>query len=72
MLFYNFKLKLFPRKLKSRLSGSFMVFQVFSYSIVELLYLVKGNFKVNVQHIKHSVDEYHIAKDSLELAVSEY
>ena len=49
VLLFNSRLKLFPRKLKSRWSGSFVITQVFPYGSVELMHLERGRFKVNGQ-----------------------
>ena len=46
---FNSRLKFFPRKLRSRWSGPFVVTQVFPYSIVELIHLERCRFKVNEQ-----------------------
>ncbi|XP_048229108.1 uncharacterized protein LOC125369877 [Ricinus communis] len=61
VLLYNSHLRLFPSKLKSRWSGSFVVKQVFPYGTVELHHLEKGDFKVNGHKLKH----YH--ENSLEV-----
>lgn len=71
VLLYNSWLKLFPGKLKSRWSGPFTVSQVFPYGTVELHHPTKGNFKVNGQRIKHYVEDFPTAKESLDLAVPE-
>ncbi|XP_022875671.1 uncharacterized protein LOC111394127 [Olea europaea var. sylvestris] len=68
---YNSRLKLFPGKLKSRWLGPFIVSQVFPYGIVELHHPTKGNFKVNGQRIKHNVEDFPTAKESLDLALPE-
>lgn len=71
VLLYNSKLKLFPGKLKSRWSGPFTVSQVFPYGTVELYHPTKENFKVNGQRIKHYVEDFPTAKESIELAFPE-
>ncbi|XP_048234385.1 uncharacterized protein LOC125370964 [Ricinus communis] len=53
VLLFNSRLRLFPRKLKSRWSGPFTVTQVFPYGAVELHHPEKGNFKVSGQRLKH-------------------
>ena len=54
VLLYNSRLKLFPGKLKSRLSGPFVITQVLPYGAVELLDPNTNNtFKVNSQRVKH-------------------
>ena len=46
VLLFNSRLKLFPRKLKSRWSGPFTVTQVFPHGGVAVTHLEKGTFKV--------------------------
>ncbi|XP_022865912.1 uncharacterized protein LOC111385727 [Olea europaea var. sylvestris] len=45
--------------------------QVFPYGTVELHHPTKENFKVNGQRIKHYVEDFPTAKESLDLAVPE-
>ncbi|XP_022869597.1 uncharacterized protein K02A2.6-like [Olea europaea var. sylvestris] len=71
VLLYNSRPKLFPGMLKSKWSSPFTVSQVFPYGTIELHHPTKGNFKVNGQRIKHYVEDFPIAKESLELAVPE-
>ena len=52
VLLFNFRLKLFPGKLKSEWSGPFTVVQVFPYGGVEIMHLEKGQFKVIAQRLK--------------------
>ena len=52
VLLFNSRLKLFPRKLKSRWSGPFLITQVFPYGSVELMHPERGRFKVNGQRVK--------------------
>ena len=52
VLLFNSRLKLFPRKLRSRWSGPFMITQGFPYSSVELMHLERGRFKVNGKQVK--------------------
>ena len=52
VLLFNSKLKLFPRKLKSRWSGPFTVTKIFPYGGVEIMHPEKGRFKVNAQRLK--------------------
>ena len=47
VLLFNSRLKLFPGKLKSKWSGSFIVVQVFLYGGDEIMHPEKGQFKVN-------------------------
>ncbi|XP_022850873.1 uncharacterized protein LOC111372718 [Olea europaea var. sylvestris] len=53
LLLYNFRLKLFPGKLRLRWSGPCTITQVFSYVAVEITHGGKGTFKVNGQGLKH-------------------
>ena len=52
VLLFNSRLKLFPRKLRSRWFGPFVITQVFPYSSVELMHPERGRFKVNGQRVK--------------------
>ena len=52
VLLFNSKLKLFPRKLKSRWSGPFIVKQVFPHGAVEIWSKNSESFKVNGQRLK--------------------
>eukprot|EP00257_Ricinus_communis_P014284 XP_015571918.1 uncharacterized protein LOC107260901 [Ricinus communis] len=52
VLLYNSRLRLFPGKLMSRWSVSFVVKQVFSYGTVELHHPEKADFKVNGHRLK--------------------
>ena len=54
-LLFNSRLKLFPRKLKSRWSGPFVVKKVFPYGTVEIEHSESGSFKVNGQRLKRYV-----------------
>ncbi|XP_015572719.1 uncharacterized protein LOC107260980 [Ricinus communis] len=53
VLLFDSRLKLFPRKLRSRWSGSFRVSKVFPYGSIELWNRQNGTFKVNGQRVKH-------------------
>ncbi|XP_073133757.1 uncharacterized protein [Henckelia pumila] len=53
VLLFNSRLKLFPGKLKSRWSGSFMVEKVYPHSAIELRCTDGRIFKVNRQRVKH-------------------
>ena len=52
MLLFNSRLRLFPRKLKSRWSGPFEITQVLPYRAIEIMHPEKGTFKVNRQRLK--------------------
>ena len=52
VLLFNFRLKLFPGKLKSRCSGPFIVKQVFPHGAVEIWSKNSESFKVNGQRLK--------------------
>ncbi|KAK8681656.1 hypothetical protein V6N13_054058 [Hibiscus sabdariffa] len=53
VLLYNYRLKLFPGKLKSRWSGPFLVHKVYPYGAVEIRKDEDANiFKVNGQRLK--------------------
>ncbi|RWR93453.1 rve domain-containing protein [Cinnamomum micranthum f. kanehirae] len=57
VLLYNSRLHLFPRKLRSRWRGPYIVKQVFPYGIVELENPKNGElFKVNGQRVKPFVE----------------
>ena len=53
VLLYNSRLRLFPGKLKSRWTRSFIINRVFENGVVELLNRDNQPFKVNGQRIKH-------------------
>jgi hypothetical protein len=53
VLLFNSRLHLFPGKLKSRWSGSFIIAKVFPYEAVEVTHDEKGTFTVNGQRLKH-------------------
>nr|GEY10384.1 reverse transcriptase domain-containing protein [Tanacetum cinerariifolium] len=57
VLFFNSRLKIFFRKLKSRWSGPFTISQVFPYGIFELSQPNGPNFKVNGHRLKHYFGE---------------
>ena len=52
VLLFSSRLKLFPRKLKSRWSGPFTVTKVFPHEGAEVTHPEKGTFKVNTQRLK--------------------
>ncbi|GLT29119.1 hypothetical protein SLA2020_040050 [Shorea laevis] len=56
VLLYNSRLRLFPRKLRSRWSGPFSVTKVFPYGVVEISHETKGSFKVNGHRLKPYLD----------------
>nr|GEZ63458.1 reverse transcriptase domain-containing protein [Tanacetum cinerariifolium] len=53
VLFFNSRLKIFSRKLKTRWSGPFTITQVFPYGTIELSQPYGPNFKVNSHRVKH-------------------
>ena len=53
VLLYNSRLRLFPRKLKSRLSGPFTVIKVYPHSAIDIANEKGVTFKVNGHHLKH-------------------
>nr|GEU38403.1 reverse transcriptase domain-containing protein [Tanacetum cinerariifolium] len=53
VLLFNFRLKIFSGKLKSRWSGPFTISQVYPYGTVELSQPNGPNFKVNGHRLKH-------------------
>ena len=69
MLLYNSRLRLFPRKLKSRWSGLFAVKQVFPYGAMEVEHPKKRTFKVNGQRLKlyHREVDFKEGKEELRL-----
>ena len=72
VLLYNSRLRLFPRKLKSRWSGPFTITKVFPYGTVEVTHPDKGTFKVNGQRLKlyHGEGDLVEGKEELRLLVS--
>ncbi|XP_038877856.1 uncharacterized protein LOC120070081 [Benincasa hispida] len=69
VLLFNSRLRLFPGKLKSRWSGTFIIKTIFPYSTVELMREDGTNaFKVNDQRVKpYFEDEVERQKSSLAL-----
>nr|GEW16942.1 reverse transcriptase domain-containing protein [Tanacetum cinerariifolium] len=57
VLLFNFRLKIFSGKLKTRWSGPFTITQVFPYGTVELSQSNRPNFKVNGHRLKHYFGE---------------
>ncbi|GKB78433.1 reverse transcriptase domain-containing protein, partial [Tanacetum coccineum] len=53
VLLFNYRLKIFSGKLKTRWTGPFIVTQVFPYGTVELSQTDEPNFKVNGHRLKH-------------------
>ena len=53
VLLYNSRLRLFPRKLKSRWSGPYTVIVVTTFRVVRLRTISGNEFKVNGQRLKH-------------------
>ncbi|GJZ83090.1 reverse transcriptase domain-containing protein [Tanacetum coccineum] len=57
VLLFNYRLKIFSGKLKTRWTGPFTVAQVFPYGTVELSSTNGPNFKVNGHRLKHYFGE---------------
>nr|GEX31073.1 reverse transcriptase domain-containing protein [Tanacetum cinerariifolium] len=57
VLLFNFRLKIFSGKIKTRWSGPFTITQVFPYGTVELSQTDEPNFKVNGHRLKHYFGE---------------
>ena len=59
VLLYNSKLKLFPKKLKSRWSRPFKLVRVYPHGVMDLLDEKTGQeFKVNGHKVKYYMDTY--------------
>ncbi|XP_071740214.1 uncharacterized protein [Rutidosis leptorrhynchoides] len=56
VLLFNSRFRLFPKKLKSKWSGPFIVRKVYSHGVVDLINSKGEEFKVNGHRIKHYVD----------------
>lgn len=52
VLLFNLRLRLFPKKLKSRWSRPYTVTQIFPHSAVEILHLTKGILRANNNRLK--------------------
>nr|GEZ70109.1 reverse transcriptase domain-containing protein [Tanacetum cinerariifolium] len=57
VLLFNFRLKIFSGKLKTRWSGPFTITHVFPYGVVELSQTDMPNYKVNGYRLKHYFGE---------------
>nr|GEV09010.1 reverse transcriptase domain-containing protein [Tanacetum cinerariifolium] len=57
VLLFNFRLNIFPGKLKTCWSGPFTITHAFPYSTVELSQTDRPNFKVNGHRLKHYFGE---------------
>ena len=69
VLLFNSRLRLFPRKLKSRWSGPFKIMQVYPYGPIELMTSDGRKFKVNGQRVKPYLDDnFNKEKTSLQLS----
>nr|GEX10418.1 reverse transcriptase domain-containing protein [Tanacetum cinerariifolium] len=53
VLLFNFRLKIFSRKLKTRWNGPLTIAHIFPYGTIELSQLDGPNFKVNGHRVKH-------------------
>ena len=62
VLLYNCRLKLFPKKLKSRWSGPFEVKKIYPQGVIDLVSENGGEFKVNGHRLKKYYAENSIEK----------
>nr|GFA00863.1 reverse transcriptase domain-containing protein [Tanacetum cinerariifolium] len=53
VLLFNLRQKIFSRKLKSRWSGPFTIFEIYPYGTAKLIHPDGCNFKVNCHRLKH-------------------
>nr|GEZ04075.1 reverse transcriptase domain-containing protein [Tanacetum cinerariifolium] len=53
VLLFNFRLKIFSGKLKSRWSGPFTISEIYPYKTAKLIHPDGCNFKVNCHRLKH-------------------
>nr|GEZ32964.1 reverse transcriptase domain-containing protein [Tanacetum cinerariifolium] len=53
VLLFNFRLKIFSGKLKSRWSGPFTISEIYPYGAAKLIHPDGCNFKVNCHRLKH-------------------
>nr|GFB25470.1 reverse transcriptase domain-containing protein [Tanacetum cinerariifolium] len=53
VLLFNFRLKIFSGKLKSRWSGPFIISEIYPYGTAKLIHPDGCNFKVNCHRLKH-------------------
>jgi hypothetical protein len=68
VLLYNSQLHLFPRKLRSRWSGPFIVKRVYTYGAFDIENSKNDNvFKVNGHRLKVYFDNFSVENDSIEL-----
>ncbi|CAL9001370.1 unnamed protein product [Prunus brigantina] len=69
VMLFSSRLKLFPRKLKSRWTGPYLVTQVYSHGAVDITSEINGNtFKVNGHRLKPYLESpFNIASESLTL-----
>ena len=65
VLLFNFKLRLFPGKLKSRWARPFIVISITRYGAIGLISDNWKEFKVNGQHLKHYFGEELASKESI-------
>ena len=66
VLLYDFKLHIFPRKLKSRWIGPFTIQQVYSNGVVELLNSNSTeSFKINGHRLKPFVEPFSQDKEEI-------
>ncbi|KAA3483276.1 retroelement polyprotein-like [Gossypium australe] len=68
VLLYNSRIILFPRKLKSRWSGPYVVKTVFLYGTKEVIHPEYDTFKVNGHRLKYYTGgDINIERDELQL-----
>ena len=68
VLLYNSRLHLFPRILRSRWTGAFIVKNVFPYGAIEIENPKNGNiFKVNGQRLKPFLENFSQEEESINL-----
>ena len=72
VLLFNSRLKLFPRKLKSRWLGPYTVTKIFPHGGAEVTHSEKGTFTVNTQRLKpYFGGELHADKQTIPLTASD-
>ncbi|XP_071704774.1 uncharacterized protein [Rutidosis leptorrhynchoides] len=67
VLFFNSRFRLFPKKLKSKWSGPFIIRKVYPHGAVDLVNSKWEEFKVNGHRIKHYVNGPQEVDDEIKL-----